>query len=46
VAALIISANGGEMKPAAVEREMRRNAVSVLRGKTDFYGHGIANSGY
>lgn len=46
VAALIISANGGSMKPAAVEREMRRVAVAMANGKKDFFGFGLVNSGY
>lgn len=46
VAALIISANGGEMKPAAVEREMRRMATEMAKGRTDVFGHGLVNTGY
>jgi subtilisin family serine protease len=46
VAALIISANGGDMKPAQVERAMQRAAVQMARGKTDYFGFGLVNSGY
>jgi subtilisin family serine protease len=46
VAALIISANGGDMKPAHVERAMRQAAVQMARGKTDYFGFGLVNSGY
>ena len=46
VAALIISANGGSMKPAAVEREMRRVAVAMANGKKDYFGFGRVHSGY
>jgi subtilisin family serine protease len=46
VAALIISANGGPMSPAAVEREMRRAAVAMANGKKDYFGFGRVNSGY
>jgi subtilisin family serine protease len=46
VAALIISANGGDMHPAQVERAMQRAAVKMAHGRTDFFGHGLVNSGY
>jgi subtilisin family serine protease len=46
VAALIISENGGDMAPAQVEREMRQRAVRMANGKTDFFGHGLVNSGF
>jgi subtilisin family serine protease len=46
VAALIISENGGDMDPAAVEREMRRRAEQMAKGRDDFFGHGLVNSGY
>ena len=46
VAALIISENGGEMAPAAVEREMRLRVTRMANGKTDYFGFGLVNSGY
>jgi len=46
VAALIISANGGKMKPAAVERELRHAATQMANGKTDYFGWGLVDSGY
>jgi subtilisin family serine protease len=46
VAALIISENGGKMKPAAVERELRARAIQMARGRDDYFGHGLANSGH
>ena len=45
VAALIISETG-DSRPDQVIREMRRRAVDAgKRGRDDFFGHGIANSG-
>jgi subtilisin family serine protease len=46
VAALIISANGGPMHPAQVEAAMRHAAVEMADGRTDFFGHGLVNSGF
>lgn len=47
VAALIISENGGDMHPAHVERELRARGIDMgKRGRDDFYGHGLVNSGY
>ncbi|MDF2178978.1 S8 family serine peptidase [Aliiglaciecola sp. CAU 1673] len=47
VAALIISENGGDMDPAHVKREMRKRAIDMGKpGKDDYYGHGVAHSGY
>jgi subtilisin family serine protease len=41
VAALIISANGGDMSPVEVEREMKRLAADLGKpGKDDVYGKG------
>jgi subtilisin family serine protease len=41
VAALIIGANGGEMKPSHVERELRRTADRVTgAGNSAEYGAG------
>jgi len=47
VAALIISANGGDMHPARVASKMRQYATDLgKRGRDDFYGHGQVRSGY
>jgi subtilisin family serine protease len=41
VAALIISANGGDMSPVEVEREMKRLAADLGKpGMDDVYGKG------
>lgn len=43
VAALIIGANGGDMKPSQVEAQMRRLALDMGKpGKDDVFGHGKA----
>ncbi|MEZ5891537.1 MAG: S8 family serine peptidase [Parvularculaceae bacterium] len=45
VAALIISETG-DSDPAHVIREMRRRSIDAgKKGRDDFYGHGIANTG-
>lgn len=45
VAALIIGANGGDMHPAQVERQLRRGADDLgKRGHDDFYGAGRVNA--
>lgn len=45
VAALIVGANGGDMKPSAVERELRRLADDLGKpGNDDFYGLGRVNA--
>lgn len=45
VAALIISANGVKMSPAAVESEMRKLALDLGKpGRDDVHGHGAAFS--
>ncbi|NMP30210.1 S8 family serine peptidase [Thalassotalea sp. M1531] len=45
VAALIIGANGGDMKPSAVERELRSLALDMGKsGRDDVYGHGKVQS--
>lgn len=45
VAALIIGANGGDMHPAQVERQLRRGADDLgKRGQDDFYGAGRVNA--
>ncbi len=47
VAALIISENGGSMKPSQVEAALRRRALDLGKpGNDDFYGHGLVNTGY
>ncbi|MEJ2274147.1 MAG: S8 family serine peptidase [Woeseiaceae bacterium] len=47
VAALIIAENGGDMHPAQVERELRARGIDMgKRGRDDYYGHGLVNSGY
>ncbi len=47
IAALIIAENGGEMKPAQVEKIMRERAEDLgKRGNDDFYGAGRVSSGY
>jgi len=47
VAALIISANGGDMHPQKVRAAMRRSAEDAgSPGRDDFFGQGIVNSGY
>ncbi|SOC52669.1 S8 family peptidase [Ornithinimicrobium cerasi] len=47
VAALIISEHGGDMKPAAVEREMRLRAIDAGKpGTDDFHGRGAVHSGH
>lgn len=45
VAALIVGANGGDMKPSAVERELRKLADDLGKpGNDDFYGLGRVNA--
>ena len=47
VAALIISENGGSMKPSRVEAEMRKRAVDLGKpGNDDYYGQGRVSTGY
>jgi lantibiotic leader peptide-processing serine protease len=47
IAALIISANGGDMHPSQVAAALRDNALDLgASGKDDYYGHGAAQSGY
>jgi len=47
VAALIISENGGSMKPVHVEQQMKRRALDLGKpGKDDYYGHGLITTGY
>lgn len=47
VAALIISENGGDMNPAHVIKEMRlRGVEGGKKGRDDFFGHGVANTGH
>lgn len=47
VAALIISENGGEMKPAHVERELRKRAIDAGKpGADDYFGRGAVHTGY
>ncbi|MFI5393497.1 MAG: S8 family serine peptidase [Myxococcota bacterium] len=43
VAAIIIGANGGEMKPKDVERALKNSTDRV--GKSKFFGHGRVNAG-
>src|SRR5690554_539766 len=46
VAALIISANGGDMKPQHVERDLRHSADDLGKpGNDDAYGMGRVNAG-
>ncbi len=46
VAALIIGANGGDMKPARVEAALRASADDLGKpGNDDFYGQGRVNAG-
>jgi subtilisin family serine protease len=46
VAALIIGANGGDMKPALVEEALRGSADDLGRpGLDNFYGYGRVNAG-
>ena len=45
VAALVISANGGKMSPAHVERALRQGADDLGKpGNDDFYGQGRVNA--
>jgi subtilisin family serine protease len=45
VAAIIIGANGGEMKPSAVEKALRASADDLGKpGNDDFYGAGRVNA--
>jgi subtilisin family serine protease len=45
VAALIIEANGGSMKPSQVEAKLRQSADDLGKpGKDEFYGHGFVNA--
>jgi lantibiotic leader peptide-processing serine protease len=45
VAALIVGANGGDMKPAHVERELRKTADDLGQpGNDPFYGMGRVNA--
>ena len=45
VAALIVGANGGDMKPAQVERELRKTADDLGQpGNDPFYGMGRVNA--
>ena len=47
IAALIISENGGDMKPAQVEQVLRERADDLGKpGNDDYYGAGRVNSGY
>lgn len=47
VAALIISENGGSMKPTHVEQQIKRRAVDLGKpGKDDYFGHGLVTTGY
>ncbi|MDH3933008.1 MAG: S8 family serine peptidase, partial [Chromatiales bacterium] len=48
VAALIISENGGDMKPAQVEAQMRMRGIDLGKpGADDFFGRGgQVSSGY
>jgi subtilisin family serine protease len=47
VAALIISENGGSMKPAQVRAELAKRADDLGKpGKDEIYGHGRVNSSY
>jgi hypothetical protein len=48
VAALIISENGGSMKPAQVEAQMRMRGIDLGKpGADDFFGRGgQVSSGY
>lgn len=47
VAALLISANGGSMKPAQVEAALRANADDLGKpGNDEFYGQGRVATGY
>lgn len=47
IAALIISENGGDMKPQQVEREMRSRALDQGKpGTDDFHGRGAVHSGH
>ena len=46
VAALIISAHGGELKPSLVEVALRHSSDDLGKpGKDDFYGYGRVNAG-
>ena len=45
VAAIIVGAHGGEMNPAALERELRASADDLGKpGNDDFYGSGRVNA--
>ena len=45
VAALIISKNGGSMKPAAVFAALKKSSDDIgSNGRDDFYGHGRVNA--
>lgn len=47
IAALILSEQGGQMKPAQLRAEMRRRAERVGKsGKDPVFGHGRVHSGY
>jgi len=47
VAALIISENGGKMKPSRVEAELRARALDFGKpGRDDYFGVGLVHSGY
>jgi subtilisin family serine protease len=46
VAALIIGAHGGDIRPALVEAALRQSSDDLGRpGRDDFYGHGRLNAG-
>ena len=46
MAALIIGANGGSMKPAQVEAALRASADDLGKpGNDDYYGAGRVNAG-
>ena len=45
VAALIIEAHGGSMKPAQVEAKLKQSSDDLgKRGKDEFYGQGYVNA--
>ncbi|MCK5584653.1 S8 family serine peptidase, partial [Candidatus Bipolaricaulota bacterium] len=45
VAALIVEKNGGDMKPAQIERELRLSADDLGRpGRDTSFGHGRVNA--